>query len=603
MTISSSVNRVQYSGDGSSIEFPFTFGVFAVDDLDLILTDAEGVDTTLTRGVDYDVTLTEPTDLPSAGVVTFIGDPAPTPPGADEYVTIIRSLDYTQEIDITDGGPLPASSLNEAHDRAVMLIQQLKEILGRGMLLPVTSLYSNLTLPDPLAYAFMRWKPDASGLENVWVVDVGELIISPFIVTLADDEDAEAALTTLGLDVDLLTFALPADTTISTYGKTLIDDADAAAARATLGVSYVTAAEILTGTEAAKAIAPNTLLAARSTDASFWGIKNLRLIQAKVGDATRVQVNPNAMNIALNIGDHYHVMTAAVDVDSVDDLDTGTLAAGTDYYVYACTDGTTLSFKVSANSTNPSGFDTDHSRKIGGFHTLCVAVGTISGHTLTGYAQKDILPASVWCLKHRAKTLVNVGLVYDSAIQKWVDIYLASGTGTGTTSVNGGTISDTRNWMDFVDDGHAVGKRLPTDHEFTSFATGSNEETNITGSADPGTTSGHTDTAGRRMISNIGCEDCCGVMYQWLLDQTYYHYSATGYWGALPGGKGSVYTQFTADPGATDVDNSDTGGDIKLLAGGNWNNAAICGSRCRLANVFRWNSASNCGARFVAEPL
>ena len=338
-------------------------------------------------------------------------------------------------------------------------------------------------------------------------------------------------------------------------------------------------------------------------DGSFWGIKNLRLIDVHAGDATRVIVNPSAYNIPILIGEHWHVMTAGVDVDSVDDLDTGALAAGTDYYIYACTDGTTLSFKVSANATNPTGFDAAHCRKIGGFHTLCVAVGAISGHPLTDYAVKDILPASIWDLKHRAKTLVNVGLVYDSKIQRWVYIYLASGTGANTTSVNGGTISDTRNHMDFVDDGLAVGMRLLTDTEFTSIATGSNEETNITGSADPGTTSGHVDTAGRRMISNIGCEDCCGVVWQWLQDQAYIYSSTTGYWGNLPGGKGHVYTNVAADPGAPEMDNSDAGSDTKLIAGGSWTAAAICGSRSRSSEFFRWYTYASFGARFAVEPL
>ena len=332
-----------------------------------------------------------------------------------------------------------------------------------------------------------------------------------------------------------------------------------------VAAKYATAAEITAGTESAKAIAPDQLaLTKYNGDWSFWGIKNLRLVDVYSGDHTKVKVNPSAYNIPILIGDHWHVMTSAVTVSSVDDLDTGSLAAGKDYYIYACTDGTTLSFKVSLNSTNPLGFDATHSRKIGGFHTLCAAVGTISGHTLTGYAQKDILPASIWDLKHRAKNLVNVGLVYDSKIQKWVDIYLASGTGANTTSVNGGTISDTRSWMDFVDDGLAVGKRLLTDTEFTSIATGSNEGTNITGSADPGTTSGHVDTAGRRMISNIGCEDCCGVMGQWL------DYSS---------------------------------GANMLIAGGAWSNAASCGSRSRNAYHYRGDTYPTIGARFAVEPL
>jgi len=330
-------------------------------------------------------------------------------------------------------------------------------------------------------------------------------------------------------------------------------------------VTFATAAEITTGTEPAKAIAPDQLaLTKYNGDWSFWGIKNLRLVDVYSGDHTKVKVNPSAYNIPILIGEHWHVMTASVDVDSVDDLDTGALAAGTDYYIYACTDGTTLSFKVSANATNPTGFDAAHSRKIGGFHTLCVAVGTISGHTLTGYAQKDILPASIWDLKHRARCGNNAGMVYDHESSIWVDIYLASGTGASTASINGATISDTRSWLDFVDDGGAVGKRLTTDPEFMMYSRGSNQGTNIYGSADPVTTGGHSDTATRRMISNIGCEDCCGAMWQWL---------------DYPSGANM------------------------LLAGGKWSDAASCGSRYRSADYARAYTYAGLGARFAVEPL
>lgn len=47
---------------------------------------------------------------------------------------------------------------------------------------------------------------------------------------------AAGALMDSEVDVDLKTFSLPANTTISAFGATLVDDADAATARATLGV-------------------------------------------------------------------------------------------------------------------------------------------------------------------------------------------------------------------------------------------------------------------------------------------------------------------------------------------------------------------------------
>jgi hypothetical protein len=324
--------------------------------------------------------------------------------------------------------------------------------------------------------------------------------------------------------------------------------------------------------------------------ADFYLNKLNRLIEAHdAGDNTEVVVNKGGYLIPLQIGDHWFLIDTAVHVDAVTDLDTGTLAAGTNYYVYACTDGSTLSFKISAASTYPSGFDAAHSRKIGGFHTLCVAAGTISGHTLTGFAVKDILPASIWDLRHRPRSNPE-GMVYVTAIQKWVDIYLTSGTGGSTASAYGATISDTRDWNDFCDDYAAVGKRLLSDHEFQAAAAGSNEETNITASADPVTTGGHVDTGSRRMISNWGLEDCCGALWQWLIDQSsMYSAAGAGYYD-LPGAKGSLYR-----PANTE--------DVKLLAGGAWSDGATCGSRARGAYYSRWNAHSVIGGRALSDPL
>ncbi len=254
---------------------------------------------------------------------------------------------------------------------------------------------------------------------------------------------------------------------------------------------------------------------------SFWGEKTQRLVEAHASDHTKVTVNKGGYYIPLLIGDAFFLIDTATHVSSVDDIDTGAVEAGKDYFVYACNSSGTLVFKTSLAATYPAGFAADTSRKIGGFHTLCASVGTISGHTLTGYLEKEVLPASIWDLKHRAKCGNNAGMAYCSASHLWVDIYLASGTGANTLSVNGGTISDTRDWNRFVDDGGAVGKKLLDDTEFQLCSEGSNMQTNIVGSAAPVTTGGHSDTAGRRMISNIGLEDCCGARNQWLRDQSY----------------------------------------------------------------------------------
>lgn len=334
-----------------------------------------------------------------------------------------------------------------------------------------------------------------------------------------------------------------------------------------------------------KDVSDNILAAAALAD--FFGNKRNRFIENHA-DHDKV-IFKGSNEIPLKIGDNWYFTDTDVNISTGADIDTGAVANGKDYYVYACNTAGTLSFKVSLNSTNPTGFTAANSRKLGGFHTLCADVGVIAGHPGTGFTANDIIPVTIWDLKHRPISEPE-GMFYDEGTDLWVDIYLASGTGASCASVNGATITDTRNWMDFVDDGHAVKKQLLTDSQFQSAAAGSNEETNIAGSADPTTTGGHSDTAARRMLSHLFMEDGCGALYQWLNEQSaMYDDSIAAGWYDLDGAKGSLYRP---------VDTND----VKLPAGGDWAEAASCGSRCRGASYFRWHTASYLGARFGAKP-
>ena len=266
-----------------------------------------------------------------------------------------------------------------------------------------------------------------------------------------------------------------------------------------------------------------------------------------------------------------------IELDVADLLDTGTIQAGKDYCVYITTDQT---FVVSLNSTFPSGtlsdgstaFSAENTRKIGGFHTLCVDAGEIDGHPLSGFSAGDILPASVWCLNHRPYC-EPAGMVYCSALDFWVDIYLQSGTGEATESVfggtiTGGTITHTRCQPDHTEDMFSVRKKLLSDEEFSAAAAGSNQKTAFPGGTPPETSGGHVDSAGRRMISDIGCEDCCGMLWHFLRDLGAWGLAESNTWKTLPGDSGDYYGEVNI-----------------LLAGGACNdpskNAAHCGSRAR----------------------
>lgn len=249
---------------------------------------------------------------------------------------------------------------------------------------------------------------------------------------------------------------------------------------------------------------------------------------------------------------------------------------GKDFYIYSCipANGTEPILVLSANSTVPLRYTADTSRKIGGFHTLCADVGTITGHTLSGYVAGNILPASVWDLKHRPVCSPE-GMVFIDGMNVWMGIYFLSSSGTASNrqlaTVYNGVIADgasSPTWSDF-DFIETLGKqrmRLPSDDEFTVATQGNPQAVAISGAVDPNTTGGHVSTSSVRLISNYGIEDGCGVMWTWC--------------------RGYFYTSAY----------------VRGVVGGCWGYGASCGSR----SLFSYPVGaliSYCGARAASEPL
>ena len=269
--------------------------------------------------------------------------------------------------------------------------------------------------------------------------------------------------------------------------------------------------------------------------------------------------------------------------------------AGKDVYIYACepTSGTEPIFVLSLNSTVPTGYTANNSRKIGGFHCLCKDVGVIEGHTLSGYVTGDILPATRWDLLHRPKGEPE-GFAYEELTDCWIGIYLPSWDGTKLVSVYNGVIADgtsTKKWHGeaFYEQFAKQRMRLVWRHEFQMGAKGSNEQTNIQGSSDPNTTGGHVDTAGRRMISNIGLEDCCGVLWQFAMD--------LGFAG------GSGWTNSTYNSSVDDKSYGQTYGTLhRLILGASWDGGDVSGSRTAYCDASSADVYIADSARGASEP-
>jgi hypothetical protein len=299
--------------------------------------------------------------------------------------------------------------------------------------------------------------------------------------------------------------------------------------------------------------------------------------------------------------------------------------AGKDFYYYDCMQpGTIPKILLSSNSTYPSGYTANNSRKIGGFHCLCLDVGTIASHPLTGFLTGDILPRSIWDLLHRSAG-AQAGMVWAGSSPSdtrkgppiWVAIYLASGTGETTASVFGGTITVSRTWPDFVDDFAAIGCRMLRDHEFQSIAAGSNEESKISTGVAPATTGGHVDTNTRRMVSDIGCEDCCGTLLQWIAETGYqlggvknhtHDVVVSGDPETVTTGNPSVDISpdfATVDPGGSKGTYTAQGtyGEVAVKAGGLFNNGSGSGSRARDFSSRRFQVSSVNTSRFCASSV
>lgn len=163
MTISSQTNRWIYNGDGSTKAFPYTNKIFATGDL---VVTVDGLSQVL--NTDYTVSGIA---SENGGSVTFTTAPA-TGTG---NVVIVRSVPYTQGIDIPLGGAFPASSVEDGLDKTTVLAQQVKDGVDRSLKQPASDITDIGALPT---------KTDRAGKLLGFDGD-GEPLVGPSTATLA----------------------------------------------------------------------------------------------------------------------------------------------------------------------------------------------------------------------------------------------------------------------------------------------------------------------------------------------------------------------------------------------------------------------------------
>ena len=132
MSVSGTINRVTYAGNGSTTVFSFPYYLTAFSDLVVLLTDASGNVTTEILNSNYTMSGTlDANNLYSGGASVTFGTAPPT----GYTVTLYREVPETQPVVWSDGDADPASAKITAADRLCLEIQRLRDLANRSITL------------------------------------------------------------------------------------------------------------------------------------------------------------------------------------------------------------------------------------------------------------------------------------------------------------------------------------------------------------------------------------------------------------------------------------------------------------------------------------
>ncbi len=148
MSISSTTNKVNYTGNGSTDTYTYPFKIFS--ETDLIVTEkliSTGAETPLVLNTDYTVT-----DVGETSGGTIVLDAGNLP--STKKIYIRRKLTLVQSADIRNLGVYYASSHEDVFDKLIMMLQQIQFLCDQSIKLPetITSGF-NTTLPNDVATA------------------------------------------------------------------------------------------------------------------------------------------------------------------------------------------------------------------------------------------------------------------------------------------------------------------------------------------------------------------------------------------------------------------------------------------------------------------
>lgn len=192
MTLSTQTSRNDYTGNGATTAFAYTYPIDLATDLLVTLRSTAGVESTAVNVTDYAVS---GVGAATGGNVTFV-----TAPASGVLITIRRVPPLTQTTDLRNQGAFLPESYETGIDKVVKEVQSIKDETSRSLHLMETeagtSLKTQLPSVTDRASKFLGF--DASGNPIAASAITGGTAASAYMQTVLDDADAATAQSTLG---------------------------------------------------------------------------------------------------------------------------------------------------------------------------------------------------------------------------------------------------------------------------------------------------------------------------------------------------------------------------------------------------------------------
>lgn len=209
MTISSENNRNDYTGNGSTDTYAYTFKIFAEGEIKVTERDTDDIETVLVLNTDYTVT---DVGVEAGGTVVLTAGNLTT----DHELCIRRNNSLLQLTEIRNQGIFFANVHEDAWDYLCMIAQTQQFNIDKALKMPDTVTGVSADLPIPVASQFLSWNAAADALINV---DPGSVSLAiPAGDSVATAMIQDLAVTTAKIANDAITAAKIPDTSIQ-HGK------------------------------------------------------------------------------------------------------------------------------------------------------------------------------------------------------------------------------------------------------------------------------------------------------------------------------------------------------------------------------------------------